>query len=770
MQRLLPFQGWRLSFFQGIVFAVFVIFGVRMYQLTIVESNQYQIRANDNRLSELPVSAPRGTIRDRNNIALAVNVPAYNVRVVPAELPENQDEVLRIYNRLSALTRVPPTRAIALASAQNVRSIEELVVEGEGIAPYRPVVVAYDVTQATAMQILEESYTLPGVDIDTASVREYPTGELTSQIVGYMGRIPQEREIELLEQGYDPAYDRIGYAGLEYYLETLLAGQRGRIVNEVDVAGRVIGDPVVDIAPIPGYSVRLTIDTALQEAAENALRNRISLINAEAGQIITQTGSIVAINPQTGEVLALVSYPSYDNSRFARNIDVDYYLDVAADPLTPLVNHVTQSLYPPGSVWKLLTAAAVLEEDVIDPNSTLNDPGQLLLPNKYAPNDTAAAQRFVCWLASGHGPLNLIGAIAQSCDVYFYQVGGGNPELSEQLVKPGGLGIRDMFRYSTAFGIGSRLGIELPFENPGRMPDEDWKRRLYGENWSTGDTYNAAFGQGYVNITPLQLVSSVAAIVNGGTLYRPTLIRDTLDVNGNVVEPFAPDIDRTINLDTVAPTEPLKLMMLEDMIMKGADSLACMCESTSPFYNPIRCNPESYVNTVNVNPEENLYTPRNYTIEVPDGYSFTDGICNEVRFDPDYRPPFVSSDNLAIVRQGMRLTVTAGTAQTANLPYVEVAGKTGTAEYCDEIARPLGLCRPGNWPAHAWFTAYAPYDNPEILILGFIYNGNEGSANALPIVMETMEAYFRLKGQMPPDIGISSNTDITPTPQETTSP
>ena len=767
MQRLQPFQGWRLSFIQGIVVAVFLVFGFRMYQLTIVESAQYQTRANDNRLSELPVAAPRGTIRDRNNQPLAINVPAYNVRVVPAALPANQEEVLRIYNRLSALTRVPPTRAIALASGQDVRSIEELVAEGEGIAPYRPVVIAYDVTQTTAMQILEEAYTLPGVDIDTAAVREYPTGELTSQIVGYMGRIPAERELELIEQGYDPAYDRIGYAGLEAYLEDILAGQQGRIVSEVDVAGREIGDPVVDIAPEPGLSVRLTIDTDLQEAAETALRNRISLVNAEAGQLVTQTGSVIAINPQTGEILAMVSYPSYDNSRFARNIDVDYYLDVAADPLTPLVNHVTQSLYPPGSVWKLLTAAGVLEEHVIDVNSTLGDPGQLLLPNKYAPNDTAAAQRFVCWLDQGHGRLNLIGAIAQSCDVYFYQVGGGNPEVSTQILRDGGLGVRDLFRYSTAFGIGSRLGVELPFENPGRMPDEDWKRRLYGENWSTGDTYNAAFGQGYVNVTPLQLASSVAAIVNGGTLYQPTLVRDYLDVNGNVVEDFEPDVIRTVNLDTIDPTEPIRLLPLEDMIMKGESSLACLCEADSGFYNPIRCNPETYSNTVNIHPDDLLYAPRDYTVFTPDGYSWTDGICNEVRFDSDYRPAFVSTQNLSYLQQGMRLTVTAGTATTADLPYIDVAGKTGTAEYCDEIARPLGLCRPGNWPAHAWFTAYAPYENPEILVLGFVYNGGEGSANALPVVMETIEAYLRQRGQSTSEItiGISSSVPVTPEPE-----
>ncbi len=763
MQRLYPFQGWRLSFFTGIIFAIFVIFGFRMYQLQIVENAQYQDRANQNRLSEVPVAAPRGTIKDRNDVALAINVPAYDVRVTPALLPSNQDEVLRIYNRLSALTSVPPTRAIALASAQNVRSIEELVAEGQGIAPYRPVVIARDVTQETAMQILEESYTLPGVDIDTGSVREYPTGELTSQIVGYMGRIPQERELELIKEGYDPAYDRIGYAGLEAYLESELAGQRGRIVNEVDVAGQPIGDPVVNIAPVAGESVRLTIDTQLQKAAETALRNRISLINANAGKIVSQSGAIVAINPMTGEVLAMVSYPSYDNSRFARNIDVDYYLKVVADPLTPLVDHVTQSLYPPGSVWKLITSTGVLQEHVIDANSTLNDPGQLLLPNKYAPFDRAADQRFVCWLPRGHGNLNIIGAIAQSCDVYFYQVGGGNPEVSPQVLKPGGLGIDDMFRYATALGIGSKLGIELPFENSGRMPDQDWKRRLYGENWSTGDTYNAAFGQGYVNVTPLQLVSAVGSIVNGGTLYQPTLIHDFLDPNGNVIEGFTPIVDRTVNIDSdVLPTDaPLTLLPVEDMIMKGADSLPCICEPDSDYYNATRCDPAHYVNTVNVSSNPLLYEPRNYSVHVPLDYTWNDGICSPLRFDPNYRPAFVSTQNLSIIRQGMRLAVTNGTSTPANLPYIDIAGKTGTAEYCDEIARPLGLCKPGNWPSHAWFAAYASYEKPEILILGFIYNGGEGSANALPMVMETMEAYLRGKGQTTSQITVIS-PDATP--------
>ena len=208
MNPLQPFQGWRLTFFQGVIFAVFVIFGVRMYQMQITQYSLFQLAADENRLSELPVAATRGIMIDRYGQALAINVPAYNVVITPAALPADQDEVLRIYNTISALTGVPPTRAVANAANIPRRSIEELVVEGEGIAPYRPVLVAQDVGQRVAMQILEARYSLPGVDIQTASVREYPTGALTSQIVGYMGRIPAEQERELVAPGLTPGYRR----------------------------------------------------------------------------------------------------------------------------------------------------------------------------------------------------------------------------------------------------------------------------------------------------------------------------------------------------------------------------------------------------------------------------------------------------------------------------------------------------------------------------------------------------------------------------------
>ncbi|MCL4251148.1 MAG: hypothetical protein KJ065_23565 [Anaerolineae bacterium] len=747
MRRLDPFQGWRLTAFIAVISAVFVVFSLRLVQWQFLQSDQFTIAAEDNRLNELPLAAPRGVIVDRYDQPLAINVPAYNVLITPASLPSDDAEVLRIYNQLSALTGVPPTIAIAQASGQDPESsIQRQVEIGQGIAPYRPVTVARDIGQQAALQILEDRINLPGVDIDVASVREYPTGSLTAHIIGYMGRIPAEQELQLIEQGYDPAYDRIGYAGLEASMEDVLAGQRGRIVREVDVAGLPL-DTVVRDEPVAGYSLRLTLDTDLQRAAEDAVRNRLAILNANAGRIVSERGVIVALNPQTGEILAMVSYPTYDNARFARSIDVDYYQQLENDPLLPLINQATQALYPPGSTWKLITALGVLGEDVVSPNTFLNDPGELLLENRYAPNDRARDQRFVCWLRTGHGPVDFLRGIAQSCNVYFYQVGGGNDAWSPQVLRPGGLGPVDLWRYALSVGIASNTGVELPFPSRGQIYDQDWKRRNIGENWSTGDTYNASVGQGYILTTPLHMAAAVASIVNGGTLYEPTIVREIYDSNGNVVRPFQPRVMRNVAIDNLASDEIITLLPIEDMIMRGSTSLVCACERNSDYYNPVRCNPAAYRGEVDVDPDPDINVMREYRVSVPDNYAFQDNLCTDLRFNPRYRPPFSTSDNIRLIQEGMRQAVTVGTAERANLSYVNVAGKTGTAEYCDNIANSLGLCEPGNWPSHAWFDGYASYENPEVLIVGFVYNGDEGSAVALPMVMETMEAYFRIKNE-----------------------
>lgn len=743
-----PFQGWRLTFFQAVIVGVFILFGLRMYQLQVVENSDWQFAADGNRLQSLPLPSDRGVIFDRFGRNLAINVPAFNITIVPALLPDGEEEQLTIFNRLSALTGVPPTSEIRIAAGSRIRSIEELVAEGEGIEPFQAVIIAQDVPQIVALQINEERISMPGVAVEPVAVREYPTGSLTAHIVGYMGPIPADEAEALREQGYNPAFDRIGYDGVEFFLEGLLAGQRGEEVFEVDVAGQRLRTISIT-EPSAGRNVRLTIDTELQAAAEAALAAEIAIVNQEAGYIRTQQGVVIAMDPRNGQILAMVSYPTYDNTRFARAIDFQYYQEVAADPARPLYNGAIRATYPPGSVWKLVTAAAVLDENVIAPETILLDEGDIIVENRYAPNDPAASQRFVCWLPGGHGQVDFIRGIAYSCDVYFYKIGGGFTSIPETILRQGGLGINDLFRHATAMGIGSELGVELPGERAWRMPDPDWKRINFGENWSTGDTYNAAFGQGYVLTTPLQLISSVATIVNNGTLYQPTIIDSFLDPEGGVIQPFAPNVMRTVNIENLTPQDELTLLMVEDMIIKGPDSLTCTCEPDSAYYNPVRCDPVNYRAQVDIIQDPLMEDMRTYRVHVPINYPFNGQVCEPIRFDPNYTPAFSSSYSLGLVREGMRAAVTieGGTASNADLPYVTTAGKTGTAEYCDDVARPLGLCIPGGWPTHAWYVGYAPYENPEIIIIGFLYNAGEGSQVALPVVVETMEAYFRLKAE-----------------------
>ncbi len=668
-------QALRILIFQVVIALSFIGLVARIYTIQFVERETYVQQADENRFGEISIPATRGIVLDRNGQPLATNVASANVTVTPALLPDDEAESLAVLERLAGLLGIPFRGELSTVDERGIpqRSLLTMVREGQGIAPFRPVVVASDVDPQIARLIVSEWSSFPGINVDWVSVRDYPTGGLTSHIIGYMGPIPPERADAYEADGYVLDRDRIGYDGIEFYFQDLLAGRPGLQVIERDVAGETIRAIGESRPAQPGYSLRLTIDVELQRAAQESLIQMIELLKEQRpdNPIGYDRGVVIASNPRTGEILAMVSWPTYDNSRFARGIDYPYYDQVFRDPLRPLFNQAVNSLYPPGSIFKVITAAAVLEEQVVTPDYEVFDPGEIQLENRYYPNDPGQAQTFVCWLEIGHEFVNMVEAIAWSCDVYFYKVGGGY-----QNEVPGtGLGITRLGEWMRIFGLGEQTGIELAGEAAGFIPDPTWKRRVWGENWSTGDTYNSAFGQGYVLTTPIQLLHSVNTIINNGIDVRPTLVREVLDLDGRVVAGF----------------EPQRHDIREDIRVYWQD-----------------------------------------------------------RYGEPY--PETLDETLAVVQAGMRAAVTlegatALSSQEDYLPYVPVGGKTSTSEFCDNIAAALEQCIPGSWPAHAAYIGYAPYGSPEISVLAFVYNGGEGSAVALPVASQVMDAYFRIKTQ-----------------------
>jgi penicillin-binding protein 2 len=667
--------GWRLRLLQAVAIGLALVFAARLFQLQIIEGRAYTARALENRQEAVSFPASRGVIYDRNGVLLVRNVPTFNVMITPASLPDSPAEIEAIYARLSEMTDIPSDTPVTvdqfelpdagcLDRALNV-GIRALVEKAASLQPYKAWPIACDVEETAARILREEQVDLPGVSVETVPIRDYPTGVLTAAVIGYMGPIPEALVDYYAERGFIAARDRVGYSGIELEYQDMLAGRNGSGVVEVDVGGQLVRSIGEITSPVPGYSLRLTLDTRLQAAAESALRNRMEFLDRYSGEQRTSIGAVVAMNPQTGEILAMVTIPSYENNRFARFIPLYYYNQLVADSRLPLVNHAIQSVFPPGSTFKLATAIGALQERVITPQTELFDPGRITIFNRYFPNDPGRAKDFVCWKEEGHGSVNILEALAYSCNIFFYKVGGGYPGE----IDGDGLGILRIGTYARALGYGEPLGIDLPGENGGLMPDPDWKRITQGESWSTGDTYNATTGQGYVVSTPLQVLNSVATIANGGRVMLPRLVSQILDGEGNVVETFEPVVRWDLSDGVLTPGTP-------DLLLD----------------------------------------------------------------------PWV----LPLVQEGMRRVVSdpEGTAHdSAQIRDGEIssAGKTGTGEFCDAAANRRGLCIPGEWPTHAWYAAYAPFENPEIAVVAFVYNGGEGAVTAGPIVRQVMEAYFELK-------------------------
>ena len=673
-------EPWRIFVFAGLVGVVFIIYIIRLFTLQVVQGPQWTGQAEENRIKDINTPAQRGIILDRNEYILARNIPSYNVVIIPSELPDDAGAIQEIFRQLSKRIDVPvyggeltpENPYVACLSDHGIAQIYEF---GESFSPFEPVRVTCDIDKMLAMAIKEKAVDWPGVDIEVESVRDYPTGSLTAAVVGFLGPISAVEEDYFTDLGFVSNRDKVGYAGAERYFQSVLGGRNGLRVVEVDVGGQVLLDIEPPIPPEPGNNLKLTIDTRLQSAAEAILIKEMEFWNTYLNTIRSTSGVIIAINPRTGEILAMVSYPTYENNRMARFIPGYYYEQLSEDPANPLMNHAVGDELNAGSVFKLVTAVGALNEGVVTPDQIIKAPPSITIEEQFAENIVGRSREFIDWNDAGFGELDFTSCIANSSNVCFYKVVGG---YQDEI--PEGLGICRLGTYARALGYGDYPAIELPLVEDGLIPDPTWKRLNQGENWSTGDTYIAGVGQGFVVATPIQVLMSAAVIANDGVMMRPTILREVQDGEGNVIQPFQPE-------ELWDLTEDPLIDDFSDPTGRGG------CE--------------------------NKLTGNKKTVD-----------------------PWV----IAAVQEGMRMAVLEGTLeQEFEDVTIAAAGKTGTAEYCDKYALEKGLCEYGRWPTHSWTVAYAPFDEPEIAVVAFVYNGGEGAAVAGPIVRQTLEAYFNIR-------------------------
>jgi penicillin-binding protein 2 len=477
--------------------------GIRLFQLQVAEGAYYGGLAARQRVAMQQVPVARGLMYDRKGRLLVENVPTFVVRIRPAELPFVERP--RVAARLSELVGMPSYEVIERLDSHRGSQFELVRIAG-------------DIPTRVARVLAEERRLLPGVHVEVEARRNYLYGPLLSHVLGWTGRISAPELDRLSARGYG-ANDWLGKAGLEATFERELRGSPGLRQVERAPTGQVVRTLDTLEEPVPGASLQLTIDVGIQKNAEKALRWAIKVIGLERGVFI-------AMNPQTGEVLAMVSLPAYDNNVFARGISAREYERMSRDPARPLQNFAISEQYAPGSTYKLVTGAGALADGEISASTRL----------RTAPYITIGPWKYWDWNKKGFGYVNVVNAFAHSSDTFFYQVAGM-------------LGIDRLAYWAHQFGFGRRTGIDLAGEVSGNVPTDAWKRRVLGQPFFPGEVYHAGIGQGYDAVTPIQLINAYVALANGGTLYRPQLVRRVLDADGDVVKDFEPEVIRELDID-----------------------------------------------------------------------------------------------------------------------------------------------------------------------------------------------------------------------------
>lgn len=504
-EELVKIHKERATLISYIVTAAFGLILARLWYLQVYKGETLHNYSIQNRLRKEVVWAPRGLIYSRDDQLIVDNIPRFDAILTPQFLLDPEDTLTRLAGILGT----------------DIASIKSILKKNSNQAKYRPIIVKKNISFEELAKIETQNADLPGISVDTFISREYRDKEVGAHLLGYISEISQIQLPKLKERDkldYRLG-DFIGQFGIEEQLDKYLRGENGHEFVEVDARGRRkryintdnLFKGIEDEKAISGMNVKLTIDRDMQLAAYNALEGRV--------------GGVIAIDVESGEVLAMVSRPSFDPSQFSRGLTPEYWRSLVQNKEHPLRDRNIQEHFSPGSTFKAITAIAAFEHGEIDENTEVFCNGSFRLGRKV----------YHCWKKEGHGQVNLIKAIRESCNVYFQKAANR-------------MDIDDISRYAKSFGLGARTGISLPREVSGLIPTKDWKKKRFGHEWQAGETLSCAIGQSYVLASTIQLAVSYAAIANGGKIYRPFVVKDIYDSKGELVKTFTPELLSSINM------------------------------------------------------------------------------------------------------------------------------------------------------------------------------------------------------------------------------
>jgi penicillin-binding protein 2 len=497
--------------------AVMLVLVFRLFNIQVVESSYNQKLAKGNSIRPRIIAASRGLITDSKGVQLAKNVPSFALTMIPADLPVSAESRTQIFQTLAGLTGVSVDDMNKMYDKDRGQNKQNLSLD--------PITIKQNITREDSLILEQRVADFPGISVDKTALRQYSAIPSFGNILGYIGAVSDQ---DLTNNPDLRPNDQIGKDGLESVYDSYLRGKPGIENIEVDSTGRVarVLSDKDNIDPVAGGNLVLNIDSVLQQKIVGYLMDGIN--QAKLTDPGVDSAAAVVMDPKTGAILSLVTVPSYDDNLFSGGISNADYKKLLTDPSKPLFNRATNGTYPSGSIIKPMEASAALQAGTITANTTMVTPAAITIGQYVFPD----------WKDHSYETTDVKRALAESNNVFFYSVGGGYGNIQ-------GLGVDRLHQYFTEFGLGSKTGIDLPSEAAGLVPTPPWKKKTQGTDWYIGDTYHEAIGQGDLLVTPLQMVTAISAIANGGTLYTPQIAKEVVDNSGSVIKSFAPKVQRS---------------------------------------------------------------------------------------------------------------------------------------------------------------------------------------------------------------------------------